>query len=1543
MRGDWSKLRAWGGSQSSAFEELTCQLARLDTPVGHRFVRLDPPDGGVEAFAVDPSGNERAWQAKWFTGPLTPRQWAELDESVRSALNSRQFLTEYIVCLPQNPTAPNYDVKATQRTSRAHKVTKQTRSVASTTRRKARGTLDQWNARVVKWKQWAGKRKVEFVLWGTAEFEERLMRAAAGGRRAFWFDELDVSPTALSRKLDVAVKEAGAKYSPDLHLHVGVAAVIDGASRAASFREKWSARLDELRKATRAIRAVPMGATADGCLDVTHALERVCTEVERFIDKRSDVPDIVLLEQTAARARAGLEAQRVLIEKAKTQGKQASPATSSNISNVIKPGFDFATRDVTQALAALYAVTRSISANTTQADLHRAVVILGPAGIGKTHLLCDAGLVAARVQAPAVLVHGAALTGRTPNTEIMEALGLDGSFERFLGALDAAGEASGQRALLLIDALNESMDAGRHWYDTLPGLVELMKPYRSVALVVSVRDTYEKRVLREDTENHFVVVEHHGFTGIEFDATSRFFEHFRVADPPVPLFRPEFQNPLFLKLYCSALGGRPQSDQRFRARAFGEILDFVVADVEERACRELDLAQATRPVLTALRRIARAMYERGSDLLAYAQAKVLVDELAPPRAGYHSSLFFQLVSAGLLNEVDSVDDDGRTLNRHIGFAYQRFGDYEQAGYVTEALAALPSGEWFGVAPPIRAILDDEDARRSKAGILEALASRLPEELGIELLDIVGEHKIDEVIARAWLMSIQYRRTAALSRARIEPWLNRFLSRERALRMTWDALLFVAADPEHPFNADFLMQHLLPQPVGKRDATWTIVVSPTFRNGGAVDALLSWARVGRKHPGLDSRSALLAATAIAWFLTSPDRAFRDRATQCLTWLLIEQPRASVALLERFRTVNDPYVLERIYCALYGAAMHWSPRERALTEITEQVYESLFSGNSTPPHALLRDYGRGLVELSIVRGCASASVEHARISPPYRSRWPIIKASKEWDGYQWRHDKQMTEREKAFARVHNNVFGFSDFSHKMEAKDNWLSVKRGDPLPRLARDIIKDWEAGLSPSARQAWDAYVDASFIRSFSQGNVRRSPPSTLMRALNDAQSQQLQDVVLPLFQSNKHLAERLPAFDQKLAQSYIFGRILELGWTPEHFHEYETGYATASGHAEEESERCSKKYLWIGWHEFIGYLVDHYRWRKEFDHHDADYQGPWQLYRRDIDPTALSEAPDEVADSWWFPRLELDFEGASDLEWIKDNTRSIPDFESLLHVTGADGKNWYIASGFPNWGWKRDESDTSAGRRQSEFVLYGYVLKKSDVPAFVAWARRQNFFGRWMPEASDATQIYFGEHYWAPAAQQHARSAGWTKGDDGRLPVPVLIAHEKYRWEGDSEQSGRTINADLPSRHLVELLGLKWSRGARWVNEDGELAAFDPSVETGGSGALLLSEAAVRRLDALGYSLVWAILGEKIAMGNTGRTAGWLEISGVYSLKRDFTLRGGFRTVHGEESSQGRTRRAREARSSGGKTVPSRSKKKRTDSRRPKRRSKKGRSTPRS
>ena len=88
-----------------------------------------------------------------------------------------------------------------------------------------------------------------------------------------------------------------------------------------------------------------------------------------------------------------------------------------------------------------------------------ALLIVGEAGTGKTHLLCD---IAERWQEgglPAIMLLGQQFADVEPWSEVVKLLRFSGDSDEFLGALNAAGELSGARALLLIDAINEG--AGR--------------------------------------------------------------------------------------------------------------------------------------------------------------------------------------------------------------------------------------------------------------------------------------------------------------------------------------------------------------------------------------------------------------------------------------------------------------------------------------------------------------------------------------------------------------------------------------------------------------------------------------------------------------------------------------------------------------------------------------------------------------------------------------------------------------------------------------------------------------------------------------------------------------------------------------------------------------------------------------------------------------------------------------------------------------------------------------------------------------------------
>ena len=48
---------------------------------------------------------------------------------------------------------------------------------------------------------------------------------------------------------------------------------------------------------------------------------------------------------------------------------------------------------------------------------------------------------------------------------------------------------------------------------------------------------------------------HPGFAGREVEATHKYFEHYGLREPRIPLLLPEFAIPLFLLTYCEGLQG----------------------------------------------------------------------------------------------------------------------------------------------------------------------------------------------------------------------------------------------------------------------------------------------------------------------------------------------------------------------------------------------------------------------------------------------------------------------------------------------------------------------------------------------------------------------------------------------------------------------------------------------------------------------------------------------------------------------------------------------------------------------------------------------------------------------------------------------------------------------------------------------------------------------------------------------------------------------------------------------------------------------------
>ena len=90
-----------------------------------------------------------------------------------------------------------------------------------------------------------------------------------------------------------------------------------------------------------------------------------------------------------------------------------------------------------------------------------------------------------------------------------------------------------------------------------------------------------------------------------------------------------------------------------------------------------------------------------------------------------------------------------------------------------------------------------------------------------------------------------------------------------------------------------------------------------------------------------------------------------------------------------------------------------------------------------------------------------------------------------------------------------------------------------------------------------------------------------------------------------------------------------------------------------------------------------------------------------------------------------------------------------------------------------------------------------------------------------------------------------------------------------------------LPHRDYIDHLGLRWSgTGVDYVDENGELAAFDPTAHSDGPSALLLrGESLKDYLKGKGLALCWTVIGEKLGVGGDtdAEYRGYATISGAY------------------------------------------------------------------
>ena len=1507
------------GSQAAGFEELCSQLARLEAPDGAEFVRTGSPDSGVECYCKLEDGREWGWQAKFFDRPLRDPQWKQLDRSVKAALEAHPDLVRYFVCVPRDRSD-----------SRRSGVTTE---------------LQRWESRVAKWGSWAQQRgmTVEFVWWGTSELVDLLSQDAQAGRLRFWFGGGQFSDEWFDHHLQLAISAAGPRYTPEVHVDMPLVRDFDLFGR----RE---AAVSEVRHLAKSIRHKParmlqrlVGDDAVDGLTELCGVDDLIAGVDKALKEAICPPEaewpLADIVAAADELQERLSACEAPLETAAAEHDQSE--TENELRGYPSNPYREVAHQVRALQNALWEILRTLR-RLVRVVNSGLMIVTGDAGVGKTHLLCDVARGRLAQHCPTVVLMGQQfMTKDPPWIQARAHMDLDGMpIREFVGALEAAAQAAGSRALFMIDAVNEG--AGHEiWPQHLASLLAQLGASPWVGVVLSVRTPYVDRIIPTEVSSSAYELSHEGFKGSTYAAVERFCEHYGLDFPATPLLRPDFDNPLFLKTLCDGLKHRrlrriPVGSEGI-STVLGRYLDAVDAELAER----LDYDPQAGIVTRALDAIAAELAAQGTRWLLRSRAQELVDALTPEAGGFSRTLYRALVDKGLITELPGASRDDERI---VQIGYEWFADYLIAKHLIG---------YFDDADTLIAALAQANADSSAEAWalwhapLEALSILVPEQLGIELPEVLTASRTRSYVMRAFLKGLTWRDPATISQGcqELVEGLLDAAAQQRDIVPLFDALVTCAIVPDHPLGPAFLDEHLRGLGMSDRDAVWSAYLYRAYRQSGPLNRLLDWAeKHSARSTGIDDGTAHACSTVLAWCLTASHRFVRDRATKGLVALLSGNVELTRELVQRFDDVDDPYVRERVMAAAYGVAMR-STDALALAPLADLVYRLIFADGEPPAHILLRDYARGIVERALHLG-ADIVADASRYEPPYRSAWPRIPEASELERHDtFRRDREAepSEAERAQGRLYSSVMRM-DFARYVIGTNSssesyrWLSVTNDEPLWRSEEELKESFRRSLGRDLREAFDVlwphtrprrrFFEADPHDAESEVRATNELPASpeaqepdLDRLLEEL-PQRLEEMFVSMLDDEQSAAyEQLKASRDRTAprlkldiiQRYVLWRAFDLGWTKERFGELDrliTSSASyeGAGRADHKPERIGKKYQWIAYHEILAHISDRYQYRVPYD--DAGpqnaYKGAWQLYVRDIDPSSVhtGASPDSGrrngCSKWWRHEVVINsVDDATHDEWLRRES-DIPDEKQQLHFTNPDdGSTWIKLQGMDIWhspippGYDRDDIDD----RELWLEANGYLISAAHVEEFSEWSTTVDFWNRWMPELPRAYSLFFGELGWSFASKallgdsSEPQRPAPEKG--ARCPIPLQLASYRYVAEGRGYDCSLADSYELhrPHARLVEGMNLRWTgNGADYVDADGVLVAFDPSAgDDCESGLLMREDSLARFLDETGSAIVWAITGEKSAHGPGWAGDAWagsLRLTGSATFKRGGPMR---------------------------------------------------------
>lgn len=740
----------------------------------------------------------------------------------------------------------------------------------------------------------------------------------------------------------------GRRYSPEVNVPTSTNIYIDALSRNVFFRNRFLERAAKVIKALKRRRITDFGSPADL---LANSIDSITFE---------GVEDIDFMPITSAMDNIFELLRQALKREYDKEKEKQDPERINRLSEADSELGDF------------YEYIQSDEMKMVNAPF---CILSGEGGIGKSHLIADSIMRRNMYHERSILLLGQQFhEGEDITTQIRKILNIECSNDDMLKQFNSVGMQQKTRFLIFVDAINEGCGIGL-WRRHLEAFIGLLAEYPYLGLIISIRTQYLRELYRDNRiSNETIMIRHSGFSTKEYAAMQAYFTYYNIVYTNIPMSIDEFQNPLFLRLFCEAHKNTSIANTDISLR---DTYSYYLREINNRIAERCSFSSHYNVVQKAIKAMVELRYSTGEYNNHQPIAQVIELILGIERTfNLNISLLDELLSEGILTKSIYRGKE------FIHVTYEKLEDYMYA----EMLAS----ELVDVGKEIFA--EKYNNLLNRGDLLECLAIAMPENTEFEICDIFPSD--NQLMTDAFINSFKWRDKASIREKTLALINNEVLVYEYSFNQFIAMLVLLSTRKNHPLNAEYSFSIIMDYNMPDRDAVFIKAFDRAFiGEASPINFILDWCLNWSKKE--DDESIRLAAFMVALFLISPNIKLRDKSTKALIQLLAGKTKILIELLQKYCDSDDPYMLERLYAVAFGCAVKETD-ENALKGLALCVYNLVFNKDTVYPNILLRDYAKNAIEYAI-SVVGDLRIPKERITQPFHCVFPVIPSDEEIQKY------------------------------------------------------------------------------------------------------------------------------------------------------------------------------------------------------------------------------------------------------------------------------------------------------------------------------------------------------------------------------------------------------------------------------------------------------------------------------------------------------------------------------------------------------------------